>query len=69
VDDAKVVVGVWQDADEPDGVGMYVKGDRKLRTVITEQKTGTFRVAAIPCECYEQAVALKEVAGEPRAHN
>jgi hypothetical protein len=53
-----------KDANEPDGVGMHVvKGDRNLRTVMAEQRTRAFRFAAIPCECFEQAVALEQVTG------
>lgn len=65
-----VVVAVWQDAEEPDGVGMLVvKGDRALRTIIAENKAKNLSIASIPCDCLEQAIALKEVHGEPPAHN
>jgi hypothetical protein len=68
--DNEMVVAVWQDAEEPDGVGLLViKGDRFLRTVIAENRPMPARYTAIPCTCIEQAIALKEVAGEPPAHN
>jgi hypothetical protein len=65
VDRHEVVIGVWQDAAEPDGVGqMIIKGDRLLRA-IGAGDTGRFTsISAIPCIQAEQAVALKQVAGE-----
>jgi hypothetical protein len=70
IEESEIAVAVWQDADEPDGVGFYIiKGDRLLRTIISENKGRKAVWTAIPCECYEQAVALKDFAGEPPAHN
>jgi hypothetical protein len=61
---------VWQDADEPNGVGLYIiKGDRLLHTIIAENKAARVTMTAIPSMCLEQAVALKQVAGEQPAHN
>jgi hypothetical protein len=70
IEASDLVLAVWQDAEEPDGVGMYViKGDRLLRTIIAENKAMPAKMTAVPCECLEQAVALKQVAGEPDAHH
>ena len=70
IDRTDIVVAVWQDAQEPDGVGMLiVKGDRALLTIVADAQTKAVTMAAIPCICAEQAIALKEVAGEPKALN
>jgi hypothetical protein len=70
VESSDVVIGVWQDVSEPNGVGLYiVKGDRRLRQIIADQQGQLAKVACIPCEGLEQAVALKEVAGEPPAYD
>jgi hypothetical protein len=70
VDTSDVFIGVWQDADYPNGVGTYIiKGDRLLRGVIANNKGQSVRFAAIPCECLEQAIALKQGAGETPAYD
>jgi hypothetical protein len=56
--------------DYPNGVGTYIiKGDRLLRGVIANNKGQSVRFAAIPCECLEQAIALKQGAGETPAYD
>lgn len=67
---ADLVFGLWQDAAEPGGVGtLLIKGDRALRTIVASNKASAMSMAAIPCTCFEQAVALKRTFGEPEAHN
>jgi hypothetical protein len=66
VDANELVYAVWQDEEEPDGVGtMIVKGQRKLQEIITSRRAQRLKWTAISCTCAEQAEALKQVAGEP----
>lgn len=59
-----IVVGVWQ--DDANGVGFLVlKGGKLLRDIRMTGKGRPARTSAIPCSSYEQAVAAKEVFGEP----
>jgi hypothetical protein len=61
-----IVIGVWQDPNDANGVGFLVlKGDKLLHDVRTSGKSRPARTSAIPCTCYEQAVAAKQVFGEP----
>ena len=63
-DEAEIVVGVWQDPNEQHGVGYLVlKGEKLLRECFASGENLTARTTAIPCECYEQAVAAKQVFG------
>ena len=64
MNDHDVVVAVWQDPDEPDGVGTYVVKGRKLlaETHLSGQSRGV-EWTAIPCIEYEQAVALEQMLG------
>ncbi|MCK2056987.1 hypothetical protein [Methylobacterium sp. 37f] len=65
VDDAELVVAVWQDPNEPNGVGtMLIKGNQSLREIVASDQERTQRVAAIPCVSAEQAEVLRQVAGE-----
>ena len=59
IDTNDVAFAVWQDAQEPDGVGMLiVKGERRLLTITTARKAEPLSITAIPCQCADQAVAL-----------
>jgi hypothetical protein len=61
-----IVIGVWQDPNDADGVGFLVlKGGKLLQDVRTSGQSRPARTSAIPCSCYEQAVAAKQVFGEP----
>lgn len=65
VDAAPLVFGVFQDATQPDGVGLLlVKGHALLREVVASGRTLPVDMAAVPCTCAEQAEALRLVAGE-----
>jgi hypothetical protein len=77
IEDAEIVWGVYQDATQPNGVGMHIiKGRRALSTI---SEAGQFvgkgfafemRMSAVPCTCLEQAVATEQVLGdgkEPQA--
>jgi len=56
----EVVVAVWQDACEPDGIGMLlIKGEDLLRQSVENNRTLSARTAAIPCVELKQAVALR----------
>lgn len=60
-----LVFGVFQDADEPDGVGMLlVKGHALLREIVASGKAWPVDMTGVPCACAEQAEALRLVAGE-----
>ena len=70
LDTHDLVWGVWQDANEPDGIGMLiVKDARLLRTIVADYQLKPVSMTAIPCTCAEQAVALKKLFGEPKALN
>lgn len=65
----QIVVGVWQDPDEADGVGFLIlKGGKLLHDVRSSGEGRAACASAIPCTCYEQAVATKQVFGEPDQH-
>ena len=65
-----LVWAVWHDSNEPDGVGtLIVKGERVLQTIVAEHMVKEVAMTAVPCTCAEQAVALKELFGEPPALN
>ncbi len=61
----RVVVGVWQDASEPSGVGiLVVKGEPHLRKVITNGKAEKVGLGAVSCVNLEQAMALGRMLGD-----
>ena len=65
VDGASLVFGVFQDAAEPDRVGLLlVKGHALLREIMASGKAMPTDVTAVSCTCIEQAEALRIVAGE-----
>ena len=65
VDSASVVFGVWQDAAEPNGVGMLVvKGQALLRNIVADGEARPVEMNAVPCTCAGQAEALRIQAGE-----
>jgi hypothetical protein len=62
--DNEIVLAIWQDPSEPDGVGMLlVKGRNKLREAIMSNVAINVKTSAVPCVCYEQAIALRETLG------
>ncbi len=64
LDASDVVFGVWNDAVEPDGVGMLlIKGHQKLREIMASGTQGC-AISGIPCINIEQAEALRQVLGE-----
>jgi len=64
-----IVIGVWRDPNDAAGVGFLVlKGSKLLHDARTNGKGRAARTSAIPCSCYEQAVAAKQVFGEPDHH-
>ena len=61
--DAPLVFGVYQDAESPNGVGMYIiKGKRELQASIAAGLP--ILVNAIPCIDREQAIAAAEAHGD-----
>jgi hypothetical protein len=65
IDESDVVLGVWKDDAEPDGVGVIViKGDQLLANIGQSGQTVPPRMTAIPCDCAEMAFAAKEAFGE-----
>jgi hypothetical protein len=77
INGAEIVWGVYQDATQPNGVGIHIiKGRRALSTIVgSEQFVGKgfafeMRMSAVPCNDLEQAVATEQVLGdgkEPQA--
>jgi hypothetical protein len=64
-----IVIGVWQDPKDANGVGFLVlKGGKLLYDARTSGQSRPARASAIPCTCYEQAVAAKQAFGEPDQH-
>jgi hypothetical protein len=68
--DNEIVFGVWQDADEPNGIGvLLIKGKARLEASLRDVcASGVFvittKVSAVPCACYEQALALQQAYGD-----
>jgi len=63
VEDADLAFGVWPDASQPDGVGMFVIKGRELMP----ERPGTWIPViwtAIPCIHMEYAVALRDLVGD-----
>lgn len=66
VEDHDVVFAVFQEATSRDGVGTtIVKGRRLLMEIVAGGDPKELSWTAIPCTCLEQAIALKQVCGEP----
>jgi hypothetical protein len=60
VECADLVLAVWQNQAEPDGIGMMpVKGDQWLDVIAKGGVPGPLAIAAIPCSNAEQAGALR----------
>jgi hypothetical protein len=65
VADAEVVIGIWQDRSEPNGVGLHViKGLRHLMTATATGEPARVLVDAVPCIDREQAVAAEQQLGD-----
>ena len=65
VADAEVVIGVWQDPSEPNGVGLHViKGLRHLMTATASGEPPRVRVDAVPYTDREQALAAEQRFGD-----
>jgi hypothetical protein len=64
--ESEIVFGVWPD---PKGVGGFgfqlIKGQRHLPAITAFGVPDEIKITAIPCVGYEQAVAAKDVWGEP----
>lgn len=68
-DENQIVIGIWQDPNEASGLGFLVlKGGKLLHDARISGKSRPARASAIPCTCYEQAVAAKQMFGEPDHH-
>jgi hypothetical protein len=64
--EADVVFGVWPDTTKPYGMDMItLKGTRVLRECVANNVNVDARVTVVPCDCYQRALAAKEVFGEP----
>ena len=65
IDRSELVIGIWPDASTKDGYGsQIIKGAHILQNIISEKKSDSLVVAAIPCICYEQAIAASQVMGD-----
>lgn len=60
-----VVFGVWQDDEEPNGVGtMFIKGEATMRDIIESNTGQPLRHTVIPCLDVDQAEAIREMFGD-----
>ena len=60
-----IAFGIWQDANEPNGVGILViKGEDLLQVCMDGGRSITGSISAVPCVERDQAVAAKEAMGE-----
>jgi hypothetical protein len=65
LDTRDIVFGLWQDPEEPDGVGRYViKGKNLMREILASGKGAKVRMAAVACESPEHAIAAEQVFGD-----
>jgi hypothetical protein len=65
IDNATIVIGIYQDVTSPNGVGMHViKGAPELQAVVASGKTDQFAAASIPCIDLEQAIAAEQKLGD-----
>ncbi|MCK1702599.1 hypothetical protein IVA86_14450 [Bradyrhizobium sp. 146] len=65
IENNDVVLAVWQDVDQPLGIGtLIIKGAVTLRNISANNAGVRCRVNAVPSDSYEHAVALLEVLGE-----
>jgi hypothetical protein len=70
IEGASVVIGVFQDMDEPFGVGIHViKGQRLMKSVLADGTTRRARTECIACRSLEEAVAMQQMFGEPEPLN
>jgi hypothetical protein len=70
IEGATVVIGVFQDMDEPFGVGIHViKGQRLMKSVLADGTTRRARTECIACRSLEEAVAAQKVFGESEPLN
>jgi hypothetical protein len=64
---ADVVFGVWQDDDEPNGVGLHcIKGIERIAEIAHSGHAGELKLAAVPCTSVEQAIAAERRFGNPK---
>ncbi len=65
IDRHEIVFAVWQDFNEPQGVGiLLVKGKNDIREIAVSDAASLKMMTAIPCIEYEQAEALRLHIGE-----
>ena len=65
IDSAEIVIGVWQDFDEPNGVGhLVIKGKKRLTSTSDTCTSLSMTVQGVPCECLEEAIAIERVFGD-----
>ena len=62
---AKLVVGVWEDVANPNGVDtLVINGKKELRAVLQSRSSKSLRMQGIPCKCYEDALAIEHTFGD-----
>jgi hypothetical protein len=60
--EADLAFGVFNDAHDPRGVGMtIIKGEQALLAIQEEKTSANLKLIAIPCQEYEEAIAMKTV--------
>ncbi|MEH2476213.1 hypothetical protein V1281_002617 [Nitrobacteraceae bacterium AZCC 2161] len=64
IDDAELVVAIWQDWTQPFGVAtLIIKGDNIFREAVAEQRTLEAKISSIRCIDAAQAFALLDICG------
>jgi hypothetical protein len=68
IDNADIVFGVWQDSDEPLGVGtLIIKGENQIQAAVAGDEPTKRSITAIPCNEAEQAFAVRDTLGDGAA--
>ena len=63
--EATVVFGVWKDDSAPQGSSFLIlKGGKHLKDISIGGTPAATKIAAIPCDGFEHASAMKELFGD-----
>src|SRR5690348_681833 len=67
ISESDVAFGVWQDANEPNGVGLLcIKGHQWLAEIMHSGRSSDLRLGAVPCVSREQAIAAEQRFRNPK---
>lgn len=63
-----IVIGVWSDKEEPEGVALHViKGENLLSEIAAAEKPNSIQIGVIPCNELKDAIAAAKLLG-PTTH-